>query len=270
MGRISSMLNGLARSFLLKCRKNGDEDLCGRKAVETMAKEAKKNDMILRSSGVINVDGSKNFASVCSKRGEKGVNQDCLLVWEEFGCQEDMMFCGVFDGHGQWGHYVSKMVRESMPSSLLCNWQETLAEATLAPDFDIQSDKKLQRSNIWQQSYIKACAAVDQELENHRKIDTFNSGTTALTIVRQGDNIFVANVGDSRAVLASSSDDGNLVAVQLTLDFKPNLPQETERIIESKGRVFCMKDEPGMYRLWLPDEDSPGLAMSRLSNSASS
>ena len=35
----------------------------------------------------------------------------------------------------------------------------------------------------------------------------------------------LANVGDSRAVLATISDDGGLVPVQLTIDFKPNLPR---------------------------------------------
>jgi len=42
----------------------------------------------------------------------------------------------------------------------------------------------------------------------------------------QDEKIVVANVGDSRAVLATTSDDGDLVAVQLTIDFKPNLPRE--------------------------------------------
>lgn len=36
----------------------------------------------------------------------------------------------------------------------------------------------------------------------------------------------LANVGDSRAVLGTTSNDGNLVAVQLTVDFKPNLPRK--------------------------------------------
>lgn len=36
----------------------------------------------------------------------------------------------------------------------------------------------------------------------------------------------VANVGDSRAVLATTDDDGNLVPLQLTVDLKPNLPRE--------------------------------------------
>ena len=96
-----------------------------------------------------------------------------------------MLFCGIFDGHGSWGHFVSKKVRESMPSSLLCNWQETLAQASLDPDIDLESDKKHQTFHIWKHSYLKTCAAVDQELKQYRKIDSFYSGTTALTIVRQ-------------------------------------------------------------------------------------
>ncbi|KAH1105919.1 hypothetical protein J1N35_009687 [Gossypium stocksii] len=260
MRHFSSMFNGLARSLSMRRGKNSSNG-DGREAAETMAKDAKKHDMILRSSGFVNVDGSNNLASVCSKRGRKGVNQDCAIVWEGFGCQADMLFCGIFDGHGPWGHFVAKKVRESMPSSLLCNWQETLAQTSLDPD--LESDKKHQRFHIWKHSYLKTCAAVDHELEQYRKIDSFYSGTTALTIVRQGDIIYVANVGDSRAVLATNSDDGNLVPVQLTVDFKPNLPQESERIIQCKGRVFCMHDEPGVHRVWLPNEESPGLAMSR-------
>lgn len=96
-----------------------------------------------------------------------------------------MIFCGIFDGHGPWGHYVAKRVRETMPPSLLCNWQETLAQASLDPDLDLESDKKCHRFNIWKSSYLKTCAAIDNELGQLRKIDSFYSGTTALTIVRQ-------------------------------------------------------------------------------------
>jgi hypothetical protein len=27
-------------------------------------------------------EGSETFAAVCSRRGEKGTNQDCSIVWE--------------------------------------------------------------------------------------------------------------------------------------------------------------------------------------------
>ncbi|GMH13136.1 hypothetical protein Nepgr_014977 [Nepenthes gracilis] len=262
MDHFSSVFNGLARSLPFRKGKNSG-DAGGREAAKAMAKEAKKNDLILRSSGIVSVDGSNNLASVFMKMGKKGVNQDCCIVWEEFGCQSDMIFCGIFDGHGPWGHFVAKMVRESMPSLLLCNWQSTLASSALDSDFDLDGDKELQWFNVWKHSYLKTCATIDNELEQDRKIDSFYSGTTALSIVRQGEQIIVANVGDSRAVLATTLDDGSLVADQLSVDFKPNLPQEVERIIGCNGRVFCLHDEPGVHRVWLPNEELPGLAMSR-------
>lgn len=98
-----------------------------------------------------------------------------------------MIFCGVFDGHGPWGHFVAKQVRESMPPYLLCNWQETLALATL----NGASDKKIHSIDIWKRSYLKTCASIDQELERHTGIDAFYSGTTALSIVRQVTAIFL-------------------------------------------------------------------------------
>lgn len=38
---------------------------------------------------------------------------------------------------------------------------------------------------------------------------------------------------------------------------------EAERIQSCKGRVFALEEEPNVHRLWLPNEDSPGLAMAR-------
>ncbi|PAN47539.1 hypothetical protein PAHAL_9G301000 [Panicum hallii] len=205
-------------------------------------------------------EGSETFATVCSRRGEKGTNQDCSIVWEGFGCQDDTIFCGIFDGHGPWGHYVAKAVLNSLPPSLLCHWQEALTLASL-----IDHEKKLSdsRFDLWKQSYVAACAAVDDELRRSRRLDAVYSGSTALSIVKQGDLMVVANVGDSRAVLGTTSQDGALAAVQLTIDFKPNLPQEKERIRRCNGQVYCLADEPGVYRVWQPSRDLPGLAMSR-------
>ncbi|XP_068659985.1 probable protein phosphatase 2C 73 isoform X2 [Aristolochia californica] len=261
MRHFSSLFNGLAKSLSGGRKKNYSNEL-GREAADAMAKDAKKKDMILCSSGSVNGEHSKCFASTFTQRGEKGINQDCILVWQEFGCQEDIMFCGVFDGHGPWGHFVAKRVRESLPASLLCSWQETLAVTPITSDCDLDKEKGVNGFDIWKQSYIRTCAAVDKELELRPDLDSFYSGTTALTIVKQGDLVVIANVGDSRAVLATTSEDGSLVPVQLTVDFKPGLPQ-AERITQCKGRVFCLEDEPGVHRIWLPDAETPGLAMSR-------
>lgn len=38
---------------------------------------------------------------------------------------------------------------------------------------------------------------------------------------------------------------------------------EAERIRQCKGRVFALRDEPDVARVWLPNSDTPGLAMAR-------
>lgn len=106
--------------------------------------------------------------------------------------------------------------------------------------------------------------------------------------------MLVANLGDSRAILGTRDEKNKLIPVQLTVDLKPNLPGElefstllysdnsltillhyvkwlfcygnsgeAERINSCKGRVFALKEEPDVHRIWLPDDDCPGLAMAR-------
>ena len=81
MGHLSAMFK-LARSLSMRKGKNFNGDRDGRDTAKAMEKEAKKNELILRSSGCVHVTGSKNLASLFSKRGEKGVNQDCFIFWE--------------------------------------------------------------------------------------------------------------------------------------------------------------------------------------------
>lgn len=38
---------------------------------------------------------------------------------------------------------------------------------------------------------------------------------------------------------------------------------ESERIMQSRGRVLSCEDEPGVYRVWMPTVEGPGLAISR-------
>lgn len=230
----------------------------GREAADMVVKNALKSHRIVRNSGMVSVVGSNCFAAAWSRRGGKGVNQDCSIVYKEFGCQEDILFCGIFDGHGSWGHYVARYIQKSLPSSLLCNWQKALAMTAIK-----ESNTSINHSEIWKDSFLRSCAAIDKELQENTKLDSFNSGSTGLSIVKQGELLVIANVGDSRAVMATKGDDGRLVSVQLTVDLKPNLHHEAERITECNGRVFCLGDEPGVHRIWLPNVEKPGLAMSR-------
>ncbi|RLN31204.1 catalytic/ protein phosphatase type 2C [Panicum miliaceum] len=122
MRQISSLLQGLARSLSVGRDRRGDGGAGDGKAAAPA---------VLRTSGTVWGEGSETFAAVCSRRGEKGTNQDCSIVWEGFGCQEDTIFCGIFDGHGPWGHYVAKAVRDSLPPSLLEKAAKRLVECAV-------------------------------------------------------------------------------------------------------------------------------------------
>ena len=52
-------------------------------------------------------------------------------------------------------------------------------------DFEMDLDRNLHQFDIWKQSYLKTYAAIDQELKQNRKIDSYFSGTTAVTIIKQ-------------------------------------------------------------------------------------
>jgi hypothetical protein len=48
----------------------------------------------------------------------------------------------------------------------------------------------------------------------------------SLSLLSQGHHLVIANVGDSRAILATKDEIGALKAIQLTVDLKPNLPSK--------------------------------------------
>ncbi|XP_042416317.1 probable protein phosphatase 2C 33 isoform X3 [Zingiber officinale] len=198
-----------------------------------------------------------------------------------FDGRSDTVFCGVFDGHGPNGHMVARKVRDILPLNLRANSPSARA-----------SDGHLHFFKAWKDSFLKAFRVVDKELRLHPEIDCFCSGTTAVALVKQGQELVIGNVGDSRAVLGTRDENNSLIAVQLTRDLKPSLPRmlfpplfssyfhdcslnlidsflfnsiqgEAERIRRHRGRVFALKNEPEVARVWLPNKDSPGLAMAR-------
>ena len=52
-----------------------------------------------------------------------------------------------------------------------------------------------------------ACAAVYDKIQRSRHLDAVQSGCLALSIVKQGDLMVVTNIGDSRVVLGTTSDE---------------------------------------------------------------
>ncbi|KAF8780674.1 hypothetical protein HU200_001277 [Digitaria exilis] len=212
-------------------------------------------------------------ASLYTMQGKKGVNQDAMVVWENFGSKDDTVFCGVFDGHGPNGHLVAKRVRDVLPVKLSANLgRNGTASGGTIPHRVEDTDASLENEENgdhpeWfpalRASFLRAFYVMDRDLKSHRNIDCLFSGTTAVTVIKQGQNLIIGNLGDSRAILSTRDKDNNLVAVQLTVDLKPNIPSEAERIRQRRGRIFSLPDEPSVARVWLPTFNSPGLAMAR-------
>ncbi|XP_074579495.1 putative protein phosphatase 2C 33 isoform X2 [Curcuma longa] len=236
---------------------------------------SRREEQVHRIPGRMFLNGASAVASLFTQQGKKGTNQDAMIVWENFGSRNDTVFCGVFDGHGPYGHIVAKKVRDVLPLKLTATWESeecntSEASSTLSLKEDNrasinfeENDDDSQIFKTLKESFLKAFRLMDKELRQHPDIDCFYSGTTAVTLIKQGQQLYIGNVGDSRAVLGTRDQDNSLVAVQLTVDLKPNLPNEAERIRLCRGRVFALKDEPDVARVWLPNNDVPGLAMAR-------
>ncbi|KAL5579216.1 hypothetical protein UlMin_011658 [Ulmus minor] len=206
------------------------------------------------------LNGSSDLAMLFTKQGRKGINQDVMVVWENFSSKEDAIFCGVFDGHGPFGYMVANKKIYAM-----------MLHIASTPD-RMHVEKHNEIFSTLKDAFLRAFKVVDRELKLHPRIDCYYSGTTAVTLVKQGQDLVIGNIGDSGPVLGTRDKDDSLVAVQLTVDLKPSVPiiylspsniWEAERIRLCKGRVFSLKAELEVTRVGLANVDSPSLAMAR-------
>lgn len=95
-------------------------------------------------------------------------------------------------------------------------------------------------------------------------IDYSNSGTCAISVFIFKNICYIANLGDSRAVLFRHTPKEKL-AIELSYDHKPIRPDEKERIQRCGGKIERLIHDGvpvGPYRVWADDE-GPGIAMTR-------
>ena len=158
---------------------------------------------------------------------------------------------------------MSQFASEFIPGQIINNPEiKQLSE----PELIYQ---KLKENNC--QIITEAFLLCDEQLKKV-EFDAFNSGSTCILIIHIGQHILCANVGDSRAFVAY--DDNNedqdlnyLEEAQLSIDYKPDLEEEKNRILLSGGTVEQMQNQfgerVGPFRVWVKSQDYPGLAMSR-------
>ena len=116
-------------------------------------------------------------------------NQDAHVEVENFCADqgiEDMHLFGVFDGHGKTGTECAQWARDQVPLELAKCLKEY-------PD-DME------------RSFKEAFLKVNASLHKNKQIDDKMSGTTAVVVLVNKGTLHVANVGDSRAIVAQMLD----------------------------------------------------------------
>jgi protein phosphatase 1L len=123
---------------------------------------------------------------------------------------EAVSLFGVFDGHG--GSRAAEYLKEHLFENLMKH-----------PEF--LTDTKLAISETYQKTDTDF---LESECSAFR-----DDGSTASTAILVGDHLYVANVGDSRAVISKAGK-----AVALSDDHKPNRTDERPRIENAGGIVI--------------------------------
>ncbi|XP_044464184.1 protein phosphatase 2C and cyclic nucleotide-binding/kinase domain-containing protein-like [Mangifera indica] len=185
-------------------------------------------------------------------------NQDSFCIHTPFGTGPDDNFFGVFDGHGEHGAQCSQFVKRKLCENLL-------------------------RDSKFHVDPVEACHAAFLATNSQLDADILDdsmSGTTAITVLVRGKMIYVANSGDSRAVLAEKRGK-EIVAIDLSIDQTPFRTDELERVKMCGARVLTLDQIEGLKdpdvqcwgteegddgdppRLWVPNGMYPGTAFTR-------
>jgi serine/threonine protein phosphatase PrpC len=191
------------------------------------------------------------------------INQDRGCVVYPFN-SADAVFI-VLDGHGEQGDRVSQFVMTQVGTVLLLVAYDIHNLIVLRPQIVISLEKHpLLSSNpplALKETFVKTNTALMTT-----EINYMFSGCTCVCAYVRGTTMWVANAGDSRAVMAvKGSGHNKVVAKDLSRDHKPDDPEESLRIRQWGGFVAPPR-EPGLSaRVYLDKECTMiGLAMARL------
>jgi len=184
------------------------------------------------------------------------VNQDAYIEVVNFARSPDMHFFGVCDGHGFYGKDVSSFCKQRLPALLAKDPALTLNPREAITNCILRTDTELLECPF----------------------DVNFSGSTLNVVLIIEKTLWCANVGDSRSIIARQLTEGSKsstnrqvgrhwMCIALSRDHKPDDKDESTRILREGGRIEAYQDEEGNplgpARVWLQDQDIPGLAMSR-------
>mmetsp|Transcript_2904 Transcript_2904/g.4384 ORF Transcript_2904/g.4384 Transcript_2904/m.4384 type:complete len:966 (+) Transcript_2904:142-3039(+) len=172
----------------------------------------------------------------------------------------------VFDGHGKVGEKCANFCKIHLPRNFSAELKQVNSKYSI------------------EAAITKSFIETNEQLHSDKAIDDSLSGTTAVGVYFQGRDIWIANVGDSRAIIVQEHE-GKNVARALSSDQTPYRKDERERVKACGARVMSMDQIEGIEpihenwgdvilgeeldecgdppRIWNPFGEYPGTAFSR-------
>jgi serine/threonine protein phosphatase PrpC len=179
-------------------------------------------------------------------------NQDNYFIFKNFADHKDYIYMSVCDGHGVEGHFVSEFIKEVLPYYM----SENLKKRNI-----------LKETELVHQIITETFVIVNNMLVDNESINSLFSGTTCVSVIFTPERLIVPNIGDSRAVMGRyDKSTGKYKAIELSRDHKPTEKDEAKRIYENDGRIQPFTEDGefvGPQRVWIKEEEVPGLAMTR-------
>ncbi|CAM9419992.1 unnamed protein product [Ascophyllum nodosum] len=219
-------------------------------------------------SETVSIGGYTLRYAYMSQRGfypddREKANQDAYHVATTYDGDSNKALFSVYDGHGKEGDLCAVFCKDTLPALL---------------------GKELKEHRTVEKALKRAFNRTNDELHRNRNVDDSLSGTTAVAVYVDGRDMWVANVGDSRAVLVQEHE-GKLMARPLSSDQTPYRKDERERVKASGARVMSMDQIEGLEpihenwgdvdlgveldeggdppRIWSPFGEYPGTAFTR-------
>jgi len=233
------------------------------------------NDEAIRQTGTVKVEATIHFtydaakdehtdeqvSAALTRRGAgigHEINQDRTFVLQ---LPHADFVMGIFDGHGENGHYTSHYISKQLPR-MLANGLSTKAEDDVTAIQKILTDL-----------FLAVDSNVD-EMAGAPQDAMMVSGSTAIVVLKRGHRLHIANTGDSLAfIVRRDRSTGEVEIVYRTKEHKPDLPEERERIEKKGGEIllppaWAIGDSPRVLTPLSTEESDLGLmpiglAMSR-------
>ena len=296
------------KTIINESEKNNDNENENKKPMVEKNEENQKKIRCIEAVGIITKAGEEN-------EGEPKVNQDNYF---DKDISNGYKFIGVCDGHGEDGQQISAYLREHLPEELNKELNKVISsenkrlsilecmlkknrEALLGKEDDDNNEKENeeQKKNDEKKEKSKLITNFEQKgkvnelfkkvfistniqlIEDNYMFNLENSGSTCVSVFLQKNDIkkiYVANVGDSRAIIIKKPISNNKnndengkndlwSFEQLSRDHKLSEQDEAERILSYGGEIERAQNDKGEYegplRLYKKNEEGPGLAMSR-------